>query len=54
VMARDYDLIMPSFSKDCTFDAESLANLKTSLVEQDLLIDTADMSALYSNAFMPK
>ncbi len=54
VMAKDYDLVMPSFSKGCTFDAESLANLKDTLVEQKLLSDTADMSALYTNAFMPK
>ena len=54
VMARDYDLIMPSFSKSCTFDAPSLANLKDSLVEQNLLSDTADMSALYTDALMPK
>jgi hypothetical protein len=53
-MARDYDLIMPSFSTGCAFDAQSLANLKASLVEQNLLSDTADMSTLYSEAFMPK
>lgn len=54
VMAKDYDLIMPSFSQDCTFDAESLANLKASLVDQNLLSDSADMSVLYTEAFMPK
>lgn len=54
VMARDYDLVMPSFDKDCRFDAESLANLKETLVEQKLLSATADMSALYTDAFMPK
>ena len=54
VMAKDYDLIMPSFSKGCAFDAKSIANLKNALVEQKLLSDTADMSALYTNAFMPK
>jgi ABC-type nitrate/sulfonate/bicarbonate transport system substrate-binding protein len=53
VMAKDYALIMPSFSKDCTFDAPSLANLKQTLVEQTLLSDTADMSTLYTDAFMP-
>jgi hypothetical protein len=54
VMARDYDLVMPSFNKDCTFDAESLANLKDTLVEQKFLSNTADMSTLYTDAFMPK
>jgi len=54
VMARDYDLITPSFNTGCTFDAESLANLKQTLVEQNLLSDTADISTLYTDAFMPK
>ncbi len=54
VMAKDYDLVMPSFSTGCAFDAESLANLKDSLVDQKLLNDTADMSTLYTDAFMPK
>jgi ABC-type nitrate/sulfonate/bicarbonate transport system substrate-binding protein len=54
VMARDYDLVMPSFNKGCAFDAESLANLKDSLVEQNLLSNTADLSTLYTDAFMPK
>jgi ABC-type nitrate/sulfonate/bicarbonate transport system substrate-binding protein len=54
VMARDYDLITPSFNKDCAFDAESIANLKASLIDQKLLDDSADMSKLYTNAFMPK
>ena len=54
VMAKDYDLIMPSFSKGCAFDTQSLANLKSMLVEQNLLSDTADMSTLYTDAFMPK
>jgi NitT/TauT family transport system substrate-binding protein len=54
VMAKDYDLVMPSFSKGCAFDAESIVNLKAALVDQKLLSDTADMTALYTNAFMPK
>jgi len=54
VMAKDYDLIMPSFNKGCAFDAESLANLKDALVDQKLLSGTADMSTLYTDAFMPK
>ena len=53
-LAKDYDLIMPSFDKDCTFDAQSLANLKKTLAEQKLLSDAADMSTLYTDAFMPK
>jgi NitT/TauT family transport system substrate-binding protein len=54
VMAKDYDLVMPSFSKGCAFDAESIVNLKAALVDQKLLSDTADMTALYTNAYMPK
>jgi NitT/TauT family transport system substrate-binding protein len=54
VMVKDYDLIMPSFSKGCTFDAQSLTNLKSVLVEQNLASDAADMSTLYTDAFMPK
>ncbi len=54
VMAKDYDLVMPSFTKSCAFDAESLANLKTTLVEQKLLSATTEMSTLYTDAFMPK
>ena len=54
VMARDYDLVMPSFSKGCAFDAESLANLKDTLVEQKFLSETSDMKTLYTDAFMPK
>lgn len=54
VMAKDYDLVMPSFDKDCAFDAESLANLKQTLVEQKFIADTADISTLYTEAFMPK
>ena len=53
-LAKDYDLIMPSFDKDCTFDAQSLANLRKTLVEQKLLSETADMSTLYTEAFLPK
>ena len=54
VMARDYDLVMPSFTKDCAFDAESLVNLKNTLVEQKFLSATADMNSLYTDAFMPQ
>lgn len=53
VMAKDYALVMPSFDKDCRFDAQSLTNLKDTLVEQKLLTDAADMSTLYTEAFMP-
>lgn len=54
VMAKDYDLVAPSFNRGCAFDAESLVNLKQTLVEQNVLSATADMASLYTDAFMPK
>ncbi|HXQ54013.1 MAG TPA: ABC transporter substrate-binding protein [Stellaceae bacterium] len=54
VMAKEYDINMPSFVRDCKFDAESLANLKRSFVELKLLDTAPDMSTLYTDAFMPK
>jgi NitT/TauT family transport system substrate-binding protein len=54
VMSRDYDITIGMFSKDCRFDPESLATLKRSFVELKLLPMPPDMSALYTEAFLPK
>src|SRR5215471_2563262 len=54
VMARDYDITIGMFTKDCRFDAESLATLKRSFVDLKLLPAPPDMSALYTEAFLPK
>jgi NitT/TauT family transport system substrate-binding protein len=54
VMAKDYDLTFSMFTKDCRFDAESLATLKRSFAELKLLPTTPDMSKLYTEAFIPK
>jgi ABC-type nitrate/sulfonate/bicarbonate transport system substrate-binding protein len=54
VMSRDYDLTVGMFTKDCKFDAESLATLKRSFVDLKLLAAPPDMSALYTEAFLPK
>src|SRR6516225_2387873 len=54
VMSRDYDLTIGMFTKDCKFDAESLATLKRSFVDLKLLATPPDMSALYTEAFLPK
>ena len=54
VMSRDYDLTIGMFTKDCKFDAESLATLKRSFVDLKLLAAPPDMSALYTEAFLPK
>ncbi|HXQ51821.1 MAG TPA: ABC transporter substrate-binding protein [Stellaceae bacterium] len=54
VMAREYDLTIRMFSKDCKFDAESLANLRRSFIDLKLVDDTIDMSKLYTETFVPK
>ncbi len=54
VMARDYDLTVGMFTKDCRFDAESIAALKRSFAELKLLPTTPDMSKLYTEEFIPK
>jgi len=54
VMAKEYDINVPGFKRDCKFDAQSLANLKRSFEELKLLSETPDMSTLYTEAFMPQ
>ena len=54
VMSKEYDLTVGMFSRDCKFDAESLATLERSFVSLKLLKDTPDMSKLYTEAFIPK
>ena len=54
VMSKEYDLTMSKFSRDCKFDAESLANLKRAFVDQKLVDTTPDMTKLYSEAYLPK
>ena len=54
VMSKDYDLTIGMFTKDCKFDAESIATLKRSFADLKLLPGPPDMSKLYTNAFTPK
>jgi ABC-type nitrate/sulfonate/bicarbonate transport system substrate-binding protein len=54
VMSKDYDLTVGMFTKDCRFDAESLATLKRSFVDLKILKEPPDMSKLYTEAFLPK
>ncbi len=54
VMAKDYDLTVGMYTKDCKFDPESLATLKRSFVDLKLLESAPDMSKLYTEAFLPK
>jgi NitT/TauT family transport system substrate-binding protein len=53
-MAKDYDLVVPSLSEDCRFDAQSLANLQHMFVAQKFLDAAPDMSKLYTDELMPK
>lgn len=54
VMSREYDLTIGMFSSDCRFDAQSLATLKRSFMDLQLLKEAPDMSKLYSETFLPK
>ena len=54
VMSREYDLAIGMYTKDCRFDAESLAALKRSFVEMKLMESEPDMSKLYTEAYLPK
>jgi NitT/TauT family transport system substrate-binding protein len=54
VMAKEYDITKGMFSKDCKFDAVSIANLKRAFIEQKLVESPPDMSKLYTEAFLPK
>ncbi|HZT52648.1 MAG TPA: hypothetical protein VFA22_11965 [Stellaceae bacterium] len=42
------------FSDDCRFDQESLANLRRSFADLDILPAPPDMAELYAEAFIPK
>jgi ABC-type nitrate/sulfonate/bicarbonate transport system substrate-binding protein len=53
VMAKEYDLTADMFTKDCRFDAESIAALKRSFSDLKLLPKTPDMSKLYTDRFIP-
>lgn len=53
VMAKELDLTTGMFTKDCRFDAESIAALKRSFADLKLLPTTPDMSKLYTNRFAP-
>jgi NitT/TauT family transport system substrate-binding protein len=54
VMSREYDLTIGMFSSDCRFDSESLATLKRSFMDLNLLKGEPDMSKLYSEAFLSR
>jgi ABC-type nitrate/sulfonate/bicarbonate transport system substrate-binding protein len=54
VMAREYDIVIGMFTKDCRFDRDSLATLQRSFADLDLVSAAPDMSKLYTEAFLPK
>ena len=54
VMSKEYDLTIGMFTKDCRFDAESLAALKRSFVNLKLVNTPPDMAKLYTDAYLPK
>jgi ABC-type nitrate/sulfonate/bicarbonate transport system substrate-binding protein len=54
IVARAYDIDQGMFTKDCRFDAESLANLKRSFIDLKLLPEPPDMSKLYTAEYVPQ
>ena len=54
VMAKEYDLTIGMFKKDCRFDPQGLANLARSFHELKLTDGPLDMTKLYTEAFQPK
>ena len=54
VMEKDYDLTKSMYTRDCKFDAESLATLKRTFADLKLLDQPPDMSKLYTEAYLPK
>ena len=54
IMAKEYDLTIGMFKKDCRFDPQGLATLERSFRDLKLLDTPPDMSKLYTEAFQPK
>src|SRR5215471_2732472 len=54
INSRVYDELMPMFSDDGKFNASALATLAKSYVELQLLPQEPDITALYTEAFLPK
>jgi NitT/TauT family transport system substrate-binding protein len=53
IVAKAFDIDQGMFTKDCRFDAESLANLSRSFVDLKLVPTPPDMSKLYTAAYVP-
>jgi ABC-type nitrate/sulfonate/bicarbonate transport system substrate-binding protein len=52
--AAIYDEVMPMFTDDGHFDAQSLAVLRHSFVQMKILPSEPDMGKLYTEALLPK
>jgi hypothetical protein len=53
IVARAYDIVMPSLSDTGLFDAKALATLARSFVEMKVLPAEPDMAKLYTERFLP-
>ena len=53
VMAKEYDLTIGMFKKDCRFDAQGLATLARSFRELNVTDGPLDMTKVYTDAFQP-
>ncbi|HLI21125.1 MAG TPA: ABC transporter substrate-binding protein [Stellaceae bacterium] len=54
VAGQEYDTVMPMFLADGHFDRAALKVLQSSFVDMGLFKDPPDMSALYTEAYLPK
>lgn len=54
VTAKNYDLTIGMFTKDCRFEPDALETLKRSWVDLKILKEPPDMSKLYTEAYLPK
>jgi len=54
VMAKEYDLTIGMFKKDCRFDPEGLATLKRSFGDLKVFATPPDMSKLYTEEFLSR
>jgi ABC-type nitrate/sulfonate/bicarbonate transport system substrate-binding protein len=53
IVAKAYDIVMPSLSDTGKFDPKGLATLARSFVEMKMLPTAPDMSKLYTEKFLP-
>jgi hypothetical protein len=54
VEEKEYDTVMPSFSRDGLFPPSAVAKVQESFVELEILDHEPDMSKYLTTAFLPK